>query len=289
MSRVGKREIVKRLENEANTIGANATYNPAYLEHLSTIKAHAVSESTRDLEDDISDDGSASDMDVDLLDDEPSLSDTENAQGRSPVFATYEAPLRNLERAEDLAFDAAKVKVKLPLPFRALNKIVKKRALDIDRRSRALKELQGLPSSGFSRLADCCSCAGFSPVAPKGDPLRLAEDELLLKTLLAVQAAAISPEEQMMTPAGTYLLILPRIDFLEQSQPLPKLPFNKGDCVIFNFPRPAMMNIIREPVWSVRAITDHSGSNYAQCCTPDLLKKTYIAPLYVDEHLEDTK
>eukprot|EP01056_Protomagalhaensia_sp_Gyna25_P004656 Protomagalhaensia_sp_Gyna_25__4655@NODE_436_length_3443_cov_60_627791_g337_i0_p1_GENE_NODE_436_length_3443_cov_60_627791_g337_i0NODE_436_length_3443_cov_60_627791_g337_i0_p1_ORF_typecomplete_len697_score111_77Lipase_3/PF01764_25/1e22DUF2974/PF11187_8/9_1e03DUF2974/PF11187_8/7_5e05Hydrolase_4/PF12146_8/0_0026DUF676/PF05057_14/0_011DUF818/PF05677_12/0_018Abhydrolase_3/PF07859_13/0_038Abhydrolase_6/PF12697_7/0_12Chlorophyllase/PF07224_11/0_18DUF2048/PF09752_9/0_28PGAP1/PF07819_13/0_28_NODE_436_leng len=288
MSRVGKREIVKRLENEACTIGVNATSNPACLEHLSNIKAHAVSESTKDLEDDISDDGSASDMDVDLLDDEPSLSDSENTQA-PPVFATYEAPLRTLERAEDMAFDAAKVKVKLPLPFKALNKIIKKRAKDIDRRSRALKELQGLPTSGFSRLADCCSCGGYSPVAPKGDPLRIAEDELLLKTLLAVQSAAISPEEQMMTPAGTFLLILPRIDFLEQSLPLPKLPFNKGDCVIFNFPRSAMMTIIREPVWSLRAITDHSGSNYAQCCTPELLKKTYIAPLYVDEQLEDTK
>eukprot|EP01053_Blabericola_migrator_P006227 Blabericola_migrator_1__6226@NODE_313_length_10046_cov_122_852390_g256_i0_p3_GENE_NODE_313_length_10046_cov_122_852390_g256_i0NODE_313_length_10046_cov_122_852390_g256_i0_p3_ORF_typecomplete_len655_score118_37Lipase_3/PF01764_25/8_9e22DUF2974/PF11187_8/1_4e06Abhydrolase_3/PF07859_13/0_038DUF676/PF05057_14/0_3DUF676/PF05057_14/4_5e03Hydrolase_4/PF12146_8/0_26_NODE_313_length_10046_cov_122_852390_g256_i078949858 len=286
MTRNGKQEILQDLRREVEDHRANEDAVLGRVSHTVDTVGEMKKSALEIIHDDKSSDGSDSDMEIDTVDDDDEINDENLVTPFSTriEFPTYEAPFRQLETVSDLALDVAKTHIKLPLPFKQLNKIVKKRAVDFDRRSNQLKAdlLRQTEQSGFLKLYACCATTGgMSPVHPKGDLNRIAEDEILLRTLLGVQAAAISPDEQMMAPAGSYYLIISRIDFLEQDRVLPRLPFNKGDCTVFHFSREAMLRIIKEPVWSIRAILDHSGSLYAQCCNPEILMSPTLASPYI--------
>lgn len=291
MSRAGKKEIKKRLAEASPVGGTGATDDDPY---ISDLKKSATA-STEDW-DDHSSQGSGSDFDVEMVDDVDQFEDggtAEQSDARKKeetLFgSSYIVPYRRrLESVEDLALDVSKVKVHLPLPFRELNKIVKKRSADYDRRAMLWRPEEDRHTSLFFKMYDCCVRGTTSPVAAKGDPRRDAEDALLATTLASVHAAAISSQEQMMAPAGRYLLIIPRLDFLQQGRELPssEQAFNKGDCAVYEFTRLSMLRIIREPVWSIKAMCDHSTWNYSQCCNPDTLNKLRNLAIPIDEKFD---
>eukprot|EP01054_Gregarina_sp_Poly1_P003124 Gregarina_sp_Poly_1__3123@NODE_1880_length_3147_cov_139_171753_g1133_i1_p1_GENE_NODE_1880_length_3147_cov_139_171753_g1133_i1NODE_1880_length_3147_cov_139_171753_g1133_i1_p1_ORF_typecomplete_len292_score39_40_NODE_1880_length_3147_cov_139_171753_g1133_i119082783 len=261
MSRAGKKEIKERLQQEA-TVGivSNIKLVRDYVE-MNSAPNSAKTASTADC-DEASSDGTGSDFDVDDLED---IEDDE-----API--SYRVPARPKDSKDDLSLDIVRVKIQLPLPFRQLNQIVKRRSIEYDRRLRLFQAENQRKKMVLYRIYDCCIRGPHSPTTSATPEDRNAEDELLRRTLSAVEVAAISPVTEIMAPAGRYFLIVPRIDFLEQDRPLPKWSFNRGDCAIYSFPGSAMHEIVKEPVWSMRAVTDHSAFNYAQGCAPELLR-----------------
>lgn len=225
----------------------------------------------------------ASDAEVDLLDDEDDAidifgehdegasSETESTTSTStpPIPSESYAPkMKGMDRRDLLRRDLTLVRLSLPIGFKELRRLVRQRAREMDERVNNIRVEPRKPG-WFARLFRRNAAPKLTELSEK--QVR-AENMMLNDTLGRIMNIHESPENEMMMPAGSTILIVPKLHFLIAQKEPPVQPSKDGQCVLVRFEGKALVELLREPVWHADSIKDHSINCYFQGLDPLQLK-----------------